>query len=134
MSAKALRFTLLLSISAFAVSANAFLTASPSYVNFGNVPVGNFGSNQTVWVQNNSDEPADIQISDTCFGDFDIQKYSCWRRLQAHESCTISGSFQPHSEGYKSCSMNLYASQGGSASISFSGTGYRRNVEGENAR
>lgn len=106
-------------------SAFAFLQVMPSWVNFGSAEVGSFGIQRTIWVQNSSQQASFVNVSNNCFSDFNVQTFQCQRQLQPNETCSISASFQPRSEGYKSCSITLYDSTG-IANISLSGQAFRR--------
>jgi len=104
------------------VTAQAYISASPSFVNFGQVDINSWEKSQTVHIYNWGDEDVNLTISDACPWDFDFQHYFC-HSLGANQSCSMTVKFSPNSVGYKSCTAYIYSSGGGSTSIHVSGQG-----------
>ena len=101
--------------------------ATPSSLSFGNVIVGNTGTQQTFTFQNTgtvatsaitttaagSDPGEFTKVSDNCNG----------QTLAAAATCTVVVNFRPTSVGSKNASFVLSATTGGTANGSVSGTG-----------
>ena len=99
----------------FAGEANAYLTASPSSVNFFNTEVGSFGRSQTVYIRNNSDEDVNVNVSDSCFGDFSTSGFCGY--LSRWNSCSIRVQFRPRRAGSQSCNITVRQITGGFDSV-----------------
>lgn len=99
----------------FAGEANAYLTASPSSVNFFNTEVGSFGRSQTVYIRNNSDEDINVNVSDSCFGDLSTSGFCGY--LSRYGSCTIRVEFRPRRAGSQSCNITVRQVTGGFDSV-----------------
>jgi hypothetical protein len=98
----------LLASSTFVSQAHAYLTASPSFVNFFDTEVGGFGPTEMVYVRNNSNEPEEgLTVFDNCFGDFQVSNYGCYGTLPPYGSCSLSIRFEPRSEGLHTCSIQI---------------------------
>lgn len=105
----------------FSMSAQAFINASPSFIDFGDVAVNRGFRSQTVWVNNQINERNNIYISGSCFGSF--YTYNNCYALQPYESCTIRIEFSPRFEGYESCTINIRGERSGYATVSVRGRG-----------
>lgn len=128
-------FLAAIAVAGLAPQANAYISASPGFVNFFDTPVGGFGGTQSVTVRNNSNEVVQgLNVYDNCFGDFRVSNYGCYGQLQPFGSCNLSVQFQPSREGLHSCSVRISAT-GSSESVSLQGRGTRNeaydNVSGE---
>lgn len=112
-------FTVLLFVS---FNAHAQLSASPSFVNFGDVSVDNgFGRRTSVNVYSNSNEQNTVFVNNSCFGAF-YTTNNCYT-LMPYGSCTIQIEYRPRREGYDSCNININGNRGGYTSVSVRGRG-----------
>jgi len=114
--------TILMSLLLLSNSAQAALSAFPSFVNFYNVRLDGFGQSQTVSVQNTGRQEVRLSTSNTCYGDFQVNNW-CSFSLPPGGSCSIEIRFAPRREGYQSCNIWISDNEGGSASINVSGQG-----------
>jgi hypothetical protein len=118
-------FSILLLLTITSV-AEARLWVSPTWINFGTVYVDDWRS-QTIWIQNQGPEIADVQVSDSsCMFDFNVNKYGCWRRLNPNESCQIQIDFRPRNVGYRSCTLYIDDRNGVSTWVNISGDAINR--------
>ncbi|MCB0348858.1 MAG: hypothetical protein KDD37_08475 [Bdellovibrionales bacterium] len=103
-------------------NAHAQLSASPSYVNFGDVSVDSgLGRRTTVFVNSQSNQDNSVYVSNSCFGSF--YTYNNCYTLPPYGSCTIQVEYKPIREGYESCSMSIRGSRGGFTTLTISGRG-----------
>jgi hypothetical protein len=116
-----------LAFTVLASSSSAFayqqLIASPGFLNFGQVDIGQ-RVGTTIFVQNVGNEDIPF-VSANAMGDFDFNADSFCGFLPRYSSCTIQVMFAPTSEGMHSTDIQI---QGGMASTSVQaeGMGFQR--------
>ena len=116
-------FGALISVFLTAATANAYISASPSYVSFYSVAVGSYGGSRSIRIANNGPEVVgSLSVTDSCYGGFNVRSYSCYGPLSPYQSCSIDVSFNPTREGYQSCTIRV-SSELSTELISVSGTG-----------
>lgn len=112
-------FTILLLTS---LNAHAQLSASPSFVDFGDVSIENgFGRRTSVSIYSNSNESNTVFVNNSCFGAF-YTNNNCYT-LMPYGSCSIQIEYRPRRAGYDSCSININGNRGGYTSINVRGRG-----------
>jgi hypothetical protein len=116
-----MKWMLTLAIFMCGVSAKAQISASPSFIDFGDLTVNQGWRQTSVWVRNNSNQPLNLYVSNSCFGSF--YSYNNCYSMQPYGSCSIQVEFRPRREGYESCNINISANPSGYASISIRGRG-----------
>lgn len=113
----------LISVCLTAATANAYISASPSYVSFYSVAVGSYGGSRSIRIANNGPEVVgSLSVTDSCYGGFAVRSYGCYGPLSPYQSCSIDVSFNPTREGYQSCTIRV-SSELSTELISVSGTG-----------
>jgi hypothetical protein len=103
--------------------AEANVSMSPSFVEFGSVLVGGIRS-RSIYVRNDTNERVNISIFHSCFSEINVMG-NC-SSLGPRGICTLSVTFHPRTAGRKSCSVRASSSAGGSASAWVSGTAILR--------
>jgi hypothetical protein len=104
--------------------APALLSATPTTLAFGNVPVG-MGSAMTVTVTNVGDLPTSaITVAPQTSADFAVKSDACTAQtLAGGASCTYTVRFLPTAFGAESASFTASATTGGSAGTTATATG-----------
>lgn len=121
-----IRFAAIVLSTLMAEQAFAYINVNPSFVNFGSVEINSFGPRASIFISNQSDDAANLQVSPLgCGLAFDVQNFGCFQ-LPARGSCQISVAFRPTRVGPQSCTVSLYAGAAGSAQINLSGNGVDR--------
>lgn len=93
------------------------LQASPSYVNFGSVPVNWPLQSEYIQITNWGNEPAkSLSVYAICGGEFHVTDM-CFSDLQPNQSCTVTVNFRSDNPGNYSCSVDVYALSAGSTRI-----------------
>lgn len=113
----------------FSFSANAYLVASPSSVNFYGTPVNSYGDQRTVQVSNYGNAEVRLSIYESCSFDFSIRESFCYSLLPS-SSCQINIRFSPSREGYQSCSLRISSNEYAySETVQISGQGVQQDLE-----
>lgn len=100
----------------------AGIIASPAHVNFGRVALNGSSYSFVTTVQNQGLEPVSIFVTSNCGLEFSWSSGCGY--LNPYQSCTVWTQFNPRSEGFKSCSLNVRASPSGFTNIWLSGEGF----------
>jgi|GEM_PF-3905438 len=111
--------SILIAMTLMSGTANAALSAFPSFVSFYNVSTSGPGQSQSVTIQNSGPETATPLVSNGCFGDFQVSSF-CYS-IPVNGSCSIRISFAPRMAGYQSCSIFVNDGANGSVSINVNG-------------
>jgi hypothetical protein len=104
------------------------VTLSPTSLNFANQTVGTTSAPQTVTLTNHAQRALNISgdgISGTNPGSF-AETHTCGRSLAAGASCTISVTFTPSGNGFKTATLGVLDDGGGSPQqVVLAGNGVR---------
>ncbi|HRO68249.1 MAG TPA: choice-of-anchor D domain-containing protein [Pseudobdellovibrionaceae bacterium] len=120
-------FASFITLSLAAMSAEAALQASPSWINFGQVQVGSLlGGTRSLQVGNLGPNAASISVSSIGCFEFTVQNTGCWAVLPPGGSCLMQVSFRPRTVGPKSCQLRISDHTGSGISVNLSGTGVKR--------
>jgi hypothetical protein len=101
-----------------------FFQVSPSYLNFGDVPVGQTSAPQTVTVTNKASHAQAIstRLSGRNPGDF-AETNNCGSSLGPGASCSIIVTFSPKIANLLTATLQINGGGGGVLSVALSGTG-----------
>jgi hypothetical protein len=113
----------LIALSFFVSSASfAYITASPSYVSFGQVKAGSYGSiPRTINVQNQNDQVVSMYVTPSCGMEFRVSG-GCSGQVYPHSSCFFNVDYAPMYAGYHSCTISIRDSVGDYQSVTVSGS------------
>jgi hypothetical protein len=102
------------------------ISATPSVLDFGNVPSGTPAQTQDVTFMNNAavatGTPA-FSISGANPGDFQVASTTCTAPIPPSGTCTATIGFTPSAAGNRTATVQLTASPGGIVSIAVAGNG-----------
>lgn len=111
-------------VTLFSIQSFAYLTASPSMVNFGQVSAKNYSYNtRSVTIFNQSDKAVTVDVSAICPMEFRVQS-SCYGQIYPNSTCSINVIYTPNNPGYHSCNITLRSSDYSTGYVSVSGSAY----------
>jgi hypothetical protein len=121
-----MRILLLGSLLLMSFQSWAYLSVSPSHINFGRVEVNRSSLSRTVWVRNLGQEATDVYVR-RAYCDFNYSYHDdCFWTLEPGDSCRLTINYRPRSEGYHQCRISVEDDHFRSTSVSANGQGYER--------